>query len=64
MGVSLITSLVSIPIMINSANASSLSELASGTIGLLSFQVGLELVIIVAGYFVTAHLMKKKLDLP
>lgn len=64
MGVSLVTTLVSIPIMVNSATASSLSEVASGTIGLLSFQVGLELVIIVAGYFVTAHLMKKKLDLP
>lgn len=64
MGVSLVTTLVSIPIMVNSATATSLSEVASGTIGLLSFQVGLELVIIVAGYFVTAHLMKKKLDLP
>lgn len=64
MGVSLVTTLVSIPIMINSANATSLSEIASGTIGLLAFQIGLELVIIVAGYFVTANLMKKKLDLP
>lgn len=64
MGVSLVTSLVSIPIMATSVDATSLSEVASSTIGLLSFQVGLELVIIVAGYFVTAHLMKKKLDLP
>ena len=64
MGVSLVTSLVSIPIMITSLNVSSLSEAAASTVGLLVFEIVLELAIAVAGYFVTANMMKKKLDLP